>query len=505
MGTRFGFAGTPTPREKFIRAPLQPVMMRSLPLLATSCAIGLSIGFVAPFGKRPAQSPAASDAPQSEARDAAQMQDEKWPNTAETEGIPFSDFTREQHGAALLQIAGQLNRLSSQKDLLRLAKALQTLGFEQAALALEDLRASEEFRALRAGGADLVRALLVERIAASDPQAALDRAQKMGDRILLGAALDTMAQHSAADALRAITRLPGRYQIMGMWFVRGLSAAEFSLGPQTLGGSLEEAVAALKTSPGLFLQSQFGAQLRGLLASLASKDVEDPAAAVFKLRGALRELFRAQPGVDAKKADVLVMQRIGEIAAAMQFSGTADVPFAIYNALKENERSDAVAGRVVSRLAKESGVEAAIRFAEERRGDSIPKELALRTFLAISREDPKAGLQWLETLAPGPLRQGVLLAVAYAAIADATVVDPDAGHADALTEGGMRLFSEKTKSEYFSMLAAGDTGSSGPASRSARTAFALLDVPRSVFIEELPVPEVLKGDLWKQSAPVRAK
>lgn len=480
-------------------------MMRSLPFIATSCAIGLSIGFVAPLGRRLMEPAGGGNPAKIEIHDTARAQEEKWPNLPDSEGVGFSDLTSEQQGAALLGMAERLNRLPSQKDLLRLAKSLQTLSFEQAVQALEDVRVREQFRLLRAGGADLVRALLVERIAAANPQNALEKAQKTEDRILLGAALDAMAQHSAADALRAITHLPGRYQIMGIWFVRGLSATEFSLGPQMLGGSLEETVAVLKTNPGFFLQSQFGAQLRGLLASLAGKGMEDPAAAVFKLRGALRELFRSQPGVDAKKADIFVSQRIGEIAVSMEFLGTADVPFAIYNALKENERSDAVAGRVVSRLAKEAGVEAAIRFAEERRGDSIPKELALRTFLAVSREDPKAGLRWIETLPPGLLRQGVLLAVAYAAIADATVVDPDAGHAEALMEGGMRLYSETTKAEYFAMLAAGDVGLSGSGSRGARPGFALLDVPRSIFIEELPVPEALKADLWKQSAPIRAK
>ncbi len=417
----------------------------------------------------------------------------------------FSELTREEQVRVLLAVAAKLDKRQSQRECLRLAQLVKGVNFEQGQELLSILRADSSFRAMQGGGADLVRTYLVERIAADKPQDAVEQALKQDDRILLGAALDATAQRSAADALRIIAHLPGRYQIMGIWFVRGLSAGAFSLEPQELGGALEEAVAALKTNTGLFLQSQFGSQLRGMLARLAAKGLEDPAAAVFKLRGALRDLYRAQPGVDAKKADALVAQRIGEVAAGMQFSTAEDVPFAIYNALKDNERSDAIAGRVVSRLAGESGVEAAMRFAEERRGDVVPKELALRTFLAISREDPNAGVKWIESLPPGPLRQGVMLAVAYAAIADATVFDPDAGHAEALAEAGMRLFSEKTKTDYLVMLMTGESGFSGSGSRSARASSVLLDIPRPVFIEELAVPEAMKEDLWKQSAPIRAK
>jgi hypothetical protein len=317
--------------------------------------------------------------------------------------------------------------------------------------------------------------------------------------------VDSIAQRSAADALRAIGRLSGRHQIMGIWFVRGLSAGAFSLEPQDFGGTLEEAVAALKANAGVFLQGQFSGQLRGLLAALAAKGAEDPAAAVFRLRGALRDLFKAQAGGDSKKAEALASQRIGDIAAGMQFGGGSDVAFAIFNALKEPERGDAVAGRVVGALARESGVEAAMRFAEERRVDSVPKELALRAFLAVNREDPKAALQWIETLPSGPLRQGVLFAVAYAAIADATLVDPDAGHSAALMDAGLRLYSEKTKADYFAMLIPSEAVPAGTSAKGVRHGSPLLDVPRTVFIEELTVPEAMKEDLWRQSAPIRQK
>ncbi len=423
---------------------------------------------------------------------------------ASGQDLDFSGLAPERQLEALIKMSEHFEIRPLQDDVLHLAEALKGLSFERGMELLSQMRASDAFRSFRTGS-DMVRTLLVERIAGTNPESALGAAQKNDDRILLGAALDAMAQKNAAEAVRAIARLPGRYQIMGIWFVRGLSSGEFSLGPQQLGGTLEETVGALKTNASLFLQSQFGGQLRGLMAGLAAKDAEDPAVAVFKLRAAMRDLFRSQQGVDAKKADSLVTQRIGEFAASMQFSGVSDEPFAIYNALKETERNDAVAGRVMSRLVRESGLEAAMRFAGERRVNHIPKELALRAFLAVSREDPRAGLQWIETLPAGPLRQGVLLAVAYAAIADATTVDPDAGHAEALTDAGMRLFSDKTKTDYFLTLITGDGAHSGGLPRSMRNSALLLDVPRPVFIEELPIPEDQKLDLWKQSAPIRAK
>lgn len=475
-------------------------MMRYLPFVATACSIGFSVGFVMPRHDSGPRSQGASVGEYTEPEHRAVTRIDE-----DLSELDFTGLSRERQCEVLVRMAEKLEHSPSQADILLTAKALAGLSFEQGVELLGDLRSSEAFQALRAGGDDCVRQLLIERIAAANPEAALEYAQKRDLRILLGASLDAIAQRSAAEALRAISRLSGRHQIMGIWFVRGLSSGEFSMGPQSLGGTLDEAVAALKTNPGLFLQSQFGAQLRGLLATLASKDTEDPAAAVFKLRAAMRELFRAQPGVDARKADALVAQRIGDVAASMQFPNTADVHFGIFNALKENERGDAVAGRVVGRLARESGVEAAMRFAEERRADGVPKELALRAFLAISREDPRAAMRWIESLPAGPLRQGVLLAVAYAAIADATLVDPDAGHADALTDGGMRLFSDKTKTDYFVMLISGDSGIAGSMSRSSRSGSVLLDVPRSVFIEDLPIPEVEKVELWKLTAPIRAK
>ena len=397
------------------------------------------------------------------------------------EGEAFDALPEARQTEALTRLSAKLLKDGGTGDMLLLAKLVGGLNFEQAATLWEQLPKEADGKAAPTEGA---RSALLERLAALDPNRVLQMGKTGEDPKLVQAAVVALAQKSGADAIRALSGLPDKLQASVASAMRG----SFNEGLSKASGSLASMAAALKENPQLLdPKSPAEGMVRRFLGQVASQAAAtDPSTAMAEVRGMVAALVRPKPGEDPKAAESALVARIGsQMTRAMR----ADAPGServVFNALADTEKNEVQVALEAAARFRSDGAEEAIRFAEKQGKEQFTKNAASGVWWALAQQNRASALQWIETLPPGPFRDGALSSI----MQEAAFRTRSWGESVEAVRAGAELLSRASKLDYYAQLAGQSRGQG---------------VSQSEFIAGLPLPEADKSELRRRMAPIRAK
>lgn len=409
----------------------------------------------------------------------------------------FKDLSLEEQTARLIRLSAQFEKRTEQRRFgpsrrendfppslqIWLVRMTSELSPDQTASLLESLAAAKTEQSN-----EFVRRLLSERLAAADPQRAIELGKKNSDRQLLSAAIETMAQQDGAKAIRTVAAFPEelRYRI---W--EGIASNGFV----TPGGSFQDMAAAVKESPSLLNRDRGGLSLSRMLGiALAQSAQQDPVAAIQQLRILEPELERASPdgesgnnrryrrgGQDASATSQLLQATLSELRESSPDSASR-----LFDALAPNQKSSWMhAEEAVSRF-KTQGIESAIQFSEKIADPDSARFAAFGTWSALAQRDRESAFQWIDSLPESPFRKGVLTGV----MIDTWRNSSTWGSETAAIEAGASLQNPSTRMEYYTYLL-------------ERPSFGGRSSSRSETIASLPISEPEKQQLLQRVAPIR--
>ena len=391
------------------------------------------------------------------------------PGIAEAES--FSSLPPERQGETLLRWVSRRASLRSGSDELMMLRAVSTLTYEQALALLEGVAAAP---AGKGDSADFVRVALKERLAALDPKLALDLGRQRGDSQLRSAAVVALLQKNAAEGLRAVAQLPEKER-EGVW-----DLATALIKP---GGTLQDLAGLLKEMPQLAKDRALALGMEGSLAGLAARRLAaDPVGGLGELRQISAELLAAKGFANASPSEQQQQQLHTIMAMMMELRNLSpQVARTVFDALSEGEKSNFLVSMEAAARQKETGVDAAIRFAETQASDEHVKEAARGVWWSLAQQDRSAALEWIESLPAGPFREGVLASV----MREAALRNRTFGNAQEAFQAGAELLSKKTQLDYYELVVAQKRLSPSEA------------------ISSLPLSDADKQELQRRVAPVK--
>jgi hypothetical protein len=390
----------------------------------------------------------------------------------QTEAETFSNLPRERQSEVLQRWVAKRATLRSSSDEFLMLRAVKTLTYEQAAALLEGFAAAP---AGRGDSVDFVRVSLKERLAALDPKLALEQGRQQGDSQLRSAAVVALMQKNAAEGLRAVGQLSEKER-EGVWDL----ARAFT----KPGGSIQELTALLKEMPELAKVSAFSLGMEGSLEFMAARRMAvDPAGGLGELRQIAAELLAAKglgnTGPSEQQQQIhLIMGMMMELRSL-----SPEAARTVFDALSEAEKSNFVVSMEAAARLKETGVDAAIRFAESQTNADFVKEAARGVWQALAQQDRTSALQWIDSLPEGPFREGVFSSV----MRDALMRTRTSRNALDAFQAGAELLSKKTQLDYYSFLV-----SQNP-------------LAPSEVIASLPLLDADKQELRRRAAPIKVK
>jgi hypothetical protein len=447
--------------------------MKTIALLSASAVGGLCLGLVLESGGRAVERSASGGAafglpaanPAGEAPVATAL-----PGQAEAE--TFSSLPLERQQETLQRWVSKRASLRGTGDELMMLRAVKTLSYEQAVALLEGFASAT---AGKGDSVDFVRVALKERLAALDPKLALEQGRQRGDSQLRSAAVVALMQKNAAEGLRAVGQLSEKER-EGVW-----DLARASTKP---GGSIQELTALLKEMPELAKVSAFSLGMEGSLEFMAARRMAvDPAGGLGELRQIAAELLAAKglgnTGPSEQQQQIhLIMGMMMELRSL-----SPEAARTVFDALSEAEKSNFVVSMEAAARLKETGVDAAIRFAESQTNADFVKEAARGVWQALAQQDRTSALQWIDSLPEGPFREGVFSSV----MRDALMRTRTSRNALDAFQAGAELLSKKTQLDYYSFLV-----SQNP-------------LAPSEVIASLPLSDADKQELRRRAAPVKVK
>jgi hypothetical protein len=398
------------------------------------------------------------------------------------EGESFSVLPLERQKEVLVRLGTKISRGGSTGDQLLLAETVGKLDFDQAATLLAKLPKEEE--GAKTDPLDGTRSALAERLAALNPGRVLEMGKTAGDPKLAQAAVVAIAQKSGADAIRAIAQLPDKFQSAVVSEMKG----SFNDGLARASGSIESIAAVLKENPKLMdPKAASEGAVRRILGQVASQAAaQDPAAAMADVRRLAAGLVEVKPGEDPKAAESALVARIGSQMTKAMRSDAPQSERVVFDSLADTEKNDVqVALEAVARF-RTGGVEEAIRFAEKQSKEQFTKNAAGGVWWSLAQRDRPAAMQWIESLPPGPFRDGALNSF----MQEASFRTRSWGDSGETVRAGAEFLSKSSKLDYFTMLAGQSRGTG---------------ISRSEFIASLPLPEGDKAELRRRLAPIRPK
>ena len=448
--------------------------MKAIILLSASAVGGLCLGLaleaVGRAGARSApRATAAGGAaanPAGEAPVAAAL-------PGQAEGETFSSLPPERQKDALLRWGSKRSALRSTSDELTMLRAVKTLSYEQAVALLEGVASAT---AGKGDSVDFVRVALKERLAALDPKLALEQGRQRGDSQLRSAAVVALTQKNAAEGLRAVAQLSEKER-EGVW-----ALATTLTKP---GGSIQDLAVLLKEMPQSAKVSAFSLGLEGSLGWLAAKRmVTDPVGGLGELRQISAELLEAK-GLGKASPSEQQQDQLHTIMATMLELRALSPAAArtVFDALSEGERSNFLVSLEAAARLKETGPDAAVRFAETQAREESVKEAARGVWQALAQQDRSAALQWIESLPAGSFRDGVLASV----MREAALRTRSFGNAQEAVETGAELLSKATQLDYYAQLVAKNR------------------LAPSEVIDSLPLSDADKQELRRRAAPVKVQ
>lgn len=362
-----------------------------------------------------------------------------------------------------------------------LARAVADLSTDQTAALLESLATAKPEQ-----GGDFVRRLLAERLAATDTQRALELGKKTGERRILAAAIECIAQQSGARAIRTAAELPEE-QRGKIWESITFNNAV------TPGGTFEEMAAALKESPGLLGRERGITRMLGL--SLAATALQDPKAALDLVKtlgpelapsaneeetngGGARRYRRGGP--DASPTAQLLQSTLSEVRSI-----SPEAASRLFDSLSPEEKSAWMHSEEAISRFQSKGIESAIQFAEKQSDSESARFAALGTWSALVQRDRDAAFRWIDSLPEGSFRQGVLTGV----MIDTWRNSSTWGSERAAIEAGAALQNPATRLDYYQYLLQRPFGARGTS--------------RAETVEILPISDPEKRQLLQRIAPIR--
>jgi hypothetical protein len=360
-----------------------------------------------------------------------------------------------------------------------LARTVAELSPDQTAALLESLAAAKPGQ-----DGDFVRRLLAERLAAADTQRALELGKKTGDRRILTATIECIAQQSGARAIRAAAALPEELRAR-IW-----DGITFN-NTVTPGGTFEEMAAALKESPGLLGRDRGITRMLGI--SLASTALQDPRAALDLVKSLGPELeppanedennggrrYR-RGGPDSSPTAQLLQSTLSEVRSV-----SPEAASRLFDSLTPTEKSAWMHSEEAISRFQSKGIESAIQFAEKQSDSESARFAALGTWSALVQRDRDAAFQWIDSLPEGSFRQGVLTGV----MIDTWRNSSTWGSERAAIEAGAALQNPSTRMDYYQYLLQRPFGGRGTS--------------RVETVEILPISEAEKLQLLQRIAPIR--
>jgi hypothetical protein len=156
---------------------------------------------------------------------------------------------------------------------------------------------------------------------------------------------------------------------------------------------------------------------------------------------------------------------------------------AFFDSLTDKEKSPWMAsGEAASRF-QAGGIEAAVSFAEKQTTEESLRSAALGTWWSLAEKDPATASAWIDSLPPGPFRQGVLTAV----MLNAWNQSGSWGNLQTAVDAGLNLSSKKAQLDYFANLM---TDRHGP--------------PKTTeLLQEIPISAAEKSELVQRLAPIK--
>jgi hypothetical protein len=366
----------------------------------------------------------------------------------------------------------------------RLAKNLQA---DQAAALLEALPKTKPEE-------DPLRSVLASRLAAADPQRALELGKKLEDSTLLSAAVAAVAARSGAEALLTLAALPEDKR----------SAALDAVGQGELlqvGGAFSQMAEALKANPQLLSGPGSWKMNQFLGAALAKEALTDPAAALAQVRALAAEVEKNLPadsggggpyggrrggrrgGPDGQPA---VSQQLLASTIASMRTASGEGASALFESLNEKEKAPwMMYSETVARYRRD-GVDAAVAFAEKQPSEEMMRASALATWWTLAQKDRPSAIEWISALPEGSFRQGALSAVRI----DAWNQSASWGSQQAAIDAGMALQSKAVQLDYFANMMTERPGFRSTMSRSETLAL-------------IPLPDSEKAELVRRVAPIK--
>jgi hypothetical protein len=357
-----------------------------------------------------------------------------------------------------------------------MVRAVKGLAQDQIAALLEALSPASS---VTGDSLEFVRVTLKERLAALDPMSALELGRQKKDPQLRSAAVLALLGKNAADGLRALVQLP-EAERAGIW--------SLAKGIEKPGGSLAELTALIKSSPELTKSSEIEAGVEGCAAVLVARRMAvDPEGGLAEMRQVAADLRAARLLADPKSESKSGgEQQLVHLTAGMMLELRELSPEAarkVFDSLSETEKNRFIVWVEAEARLKESGAEAAIRFAEAQPGEDSLREAARGIWRGLAQQDRTSALQWLESLPAGSFRQGVLDSIRW----EASMRNRSLGPSPETFLAGTELLSRNTQLEYFEAIA-----SKNP-------------LATSEYVSSLPLSEADKQELRRRLAPVKVK
>ncbi len=391
----------------------------------------------------------------------------------------FAEQPPERQRDLLLKLGSRLARGGSCSDQLLMARLVDGLKFDEVSALLNGMSQAQ------GGSQDSIkaaRAALAEKLAALDPARALEIGRNAGDPKVTQSALLALAQRNGADALRSLVQLPEKLRNgvageMRNGLLEGIGKA---------GGSLSDLGAVLKENPQLLdPKSSMDSAVRRIVGQVASQAaVADPSAAMSQLRQMAAGLVQVKPGEDSKAAENALVARF---ASQMTRALRADAPAAarvVFNSLNDSERNNTMVALEAAARFRESGSEAAIQFAEKQTSAQFSQDAARGVWWSLAQQDRGTALKWIESLPPGPFRDGALNSV----MQESAFRNRTWGDVQDAVKAGTELVSPRSRLDYFAILAEQRRkGGGGPGE----------------FISGLPLSDSEKMEHRRRMAPIK--
>lgn len=431
----------------------------------------------APTPETPAEAPSTASSKAKE--------DPVLPNASDTQNFGSLDFEKQK--AALQRIQAKFSKSQDTPPSIQLwiARLASQLSADQTVALLES--GFEE-----KGNNALSRTALSERLAAIDPQRALDLAKKLEDPQLAGCAIASLAVQDGALALRAAAALDEKQRSKALETLRSESLTK-------IGGSFDEMTKVLKENPSFTQSSMRGwGGIQPLLGTaLAQSALADPATALKQVQDLSSELESILPpppedptgGRDGRRGRRSGGQRgptpitgIVEGALSEMRSTAPEAASSFFDSLSEKERSPWMASREAATRFQTGGIESAVSFSEKQTDDETLRSAALGTWWSLVQKDPATASSWIDSLPSGAFRQGVLTAV----MLNAWNQSNSWGSQQTAIDAGLQLSSKAAQLDYFTNMM---NDRHGPPKRTE-------------LINDLPISEADKIELIRRVAPI---